>query len=455
MIGKAKSILLVYAPWLLSIMLELDPLLSFFTAWLGSFFIFYITIFSSLAPNRASTNVIITIMKPLILIQIIFAGFMCCTSIFYFIEHSEDELDLISQCQRLSLLAHCSLVSGITLAVKTKRPIIKNIFQPSLALILWICLLSFLSVKALNYLPSIIQFKYPLQVLSITTAVYLLVKGTAAKCIGYALIGLTMFSIHFIDSTLTGFKEGIIVQLLTLTFISIHYYRIPVLVIGTIVLLIALYILPTYTTVMREKSWIEGSSTLLAREQAYQTFFNEENDQLILENNWTFLTNRFSEIGMFIKYVKHTPDHQDYIGTEIIGNVFVSLIPRFLWDNKPITENIAMQRVYDAGVANSSSNVSAKTRPVVDGYLIAGATGVFLLMLTYGIVAQMLFNTAERLFGGYELGGVIIFNSLFQQLWRGNTLEFLVNNIMCGLLLMFIIYGMMNSLNLFSKSRAK
>jgi hypothetical protein len=206
---------------------------------------------------------------------------------------------------------------------------------------------------------------------------------------------------------------------------------------------------------MREKSWQNGNSTSSARDQAYQTFFNEENDQMILETNWKFLTNRFSEIGMFVKYVKHTPDHQDYIGTEIINNVVISLVPRFLWEEKPITEHVAMQRVYDAGVAKTSSNVSAKTRPVVDGYLIAGAMGVVLVMLSYGMVTQMIFNTAERLFGGYELGGIVIFNSLFQQLWRGNTLEFLVNNIICGLLLMYSIYAVMNGLSLFSNKHLK
>jgi hypothetical protein len=455
MSDKAKLILVIYMPWILAKIFSLDPIASFFIAWIGSFYIFYVTIFSSLAPFKTPGNGNVEVMKPIILVQLIFAGFMCCTSIFYFIEHVEEEAMLISQCQQLSLLAHSSLVVGIVLITKIENSEFSVAYQPSLRLILSICALSFMTAKALDYLPSFIQFKFPLQVLSITTAVYLLVKGIAAKNISYALIGFAMFSIHFIESTLTGFKEGIIVQILTLIFVSFHFFKTFVLTLGAAVLLLALYILPTYTTVMREKSWQNGDSTSSARDQAYQTFFNEENDQMILETNWKFLTNRFSEIGMFVKYVKHTPDHQDYTGTEIINNVVISLVPRILWEDKPITEHVAMQRVYDAGVAKTSSNVSAKTRPVVDGYLIAGATGVVLVMLSYGMVTQMIFNTAERLFGGYELGGIVMFNSLFQQLWRGNTLEFLVNNIICGLLLMYSIYVIMNSFSLLSKKHLK
>jgi hypothetical protein len=456
MINKKKMIVLVYLPWVLSLILEFDPILSFLTAWIGSFFIFYITIFSMLAPLNLMESKTFPVMRPIILVQIIFAGFMCCTSVFYFIDHyGQGEVDLISQCQRFSLLAHSSLVTGMILMMKTEKNRVSKITTPDLSVILGICLLSYLSSKGLEYLPSLIQFKYPLNMLSITSAVYLLVKGISVQHFSYATAGLIMFGIHFIASTLTGYKEGIIVQIITLTFISFHYFRHLILVTAIPCLALALYVLPTYTLVMRAESWTNGKSAYSAREQAYQTFFNDESEQLIIENNWAFLTNRFSEIGMFIKYVKHTPDHQDFVGLEIVGDALISLIPRSFWNDKPVTEEVAMRRVYDAGVANKSSTVSAKTRPVVDGYLMAGATGVLLTMLLYGMVTQTLSNKAEALFGGYELGTIIIFNSLFQQLWRGNTLEFLINNVVYGLLLMLIIYVIMKAMNLLVNTHNK
>jgi hypothetical protein len=447
MINKKRIIFLVYLPWVLSQALNFDPILSFYTSWIGSFFIFYVTIFSSSAPINVTESAV-RVMQPIILIQLIFAGFMCCTSIFYFLDHAEDEVDLISQCQRLSLVGHSSLVTGIILMMRPEKSPNAKAAVPNLNLIMGICVASYLSSKSFEYLPSLIQFKYPLNVLSITSAVYLLVKGLSVQHFLYATAGLIMFSIHFIASTLTGYKEGIIVQIITLAFITFHYFRRIILVSAIPCLAVALYILPTYTLVMRAESWSNGKSAAFARERAYQTFFNDESDQLIIENNWAFLTNRFSEIGMFVKYVKHTPEHQDFIGLEIVGDAIISLVPRLFWNDKPVTEHVAMKRVYDAGVASKSSTVSAKTRPVVDGYLIAGTTGVFVLLLVYGIVAQTLSNLSERLFGGYELGGIIIFNSLFQQLWRGNTLEFLINNLVYGLLLMLVIYAIMNALNL-------
>ena len=455
MIRKDKIIFLIYLPWILSWVLQLDSHISFVVAWLGSFFIFYVTIFSPLSPLRRSDSKTILVMKPLVIIQLVFAGFMCCTSIFYFIDKYEEDANVISQCQRLSLLAHASLVSGLILL--TKPPCLKQKKSEELLnfnVILGMCLLSYFFAKSLNYLPPLIQFKYPLQVLSINTATYLLVKKLSMVSVLHKIVGLSIFSLQFIESTLTGFKEGIIIQILTLAFLSFHFYPRVVLIALLPCMATALYILPTYTIVIRAEAWANGKTAPVARDEAYQTFFNEGTDQLIMGNNWTFLTNRFSEMGMFEKYVKHTPDYQDFSGTEILKNTLISLIPRVFWDQKPITEVIAMQRVYDAGVANPSSNVSAKTRPVVDGYLMWGAPGVFLLMLAYGLVTQKISNIAETMFKGYELGCIIIFNSLFQQLWRGNTLEFLMNNILYGLVLMLIIYALLRAGN-FLKTTGK
>jgi hypothetical protein len=185
---------------------------------------------------------------------------------------------------------------------------------------------------------------------------------------------------------------------------------------------------------------VQKKSRAQAGSKAYETFFNEQNGQEIAYNNWEFLTNRFSEIGMFTTYVKQVPDQYPYYGTEIIQNSLIALIPRVLWNEKPNTERLAMKRVYKAGVANQSSVVSAKTRPVVDAYLSAGMPGVFIAMLIYGVLAQAICNRAEYLFGGYQFGCMIIFNGLFQPLWRGNTFEFLINNILYAYILMIVLH---------------
>jgi hypothetical protein len=201
-----------------------------------------------------------------------------------------------------------------------------------------------------------------------------------------------------------------------------------------------MYFLPTLTTIVRKESWTGNKSPTAARAEALDVFTSGRHDQLIINNNWAFLTNRLSEIGMFSKYIRHTPEVQPYYGFEILKNSFYALIPRAFWSQKPATENTSMERVYRAGVVNRLSTVSAKTRTTTDGYLSAGMPGVFITMIIYGIIAQWLCNKAEELFGNYELGCIVIFNGIFQPLWRGNNWEFILNNIVYGYILMLLIF---------------
>ncbi|RZK75585.1 MAG: hypothetical protein EOO92_15960 [Pedobacter sp.] len=260
------------------------------------------------------------------------------------------------------------------------------------------------------------------------------------KNIVHLFFGGGVFVINFMNATLTGFKESIIINVILLGFLAFPYFKKTILVLFLPCIYLLLYVLPTFTTIIRAQSWVQGKPKEMARNQAYQTLLNEENDQRIIDNNWEFLTNRFSETGMFTVYLKTVPQQHSYYAFDILADACYALIPRIFWEEKPNTEKLAMERVYRSGVAQKSSPVSAKTRPVTDGYLSAGMTGVFIYMLIYGMLAQALCNIAERLFGGYQFGCIIIFNSIFQQLWRGNTLEFLLNNIFYGYLLMLVIH---------------
>ncbi|MGY4385433.1 hypothetical protein ACVWYN_002473 [Pedobacter sp. UYP24] len=444
------AFLFISFPWLLSILLADFPVLSYFIAWIGSFFIFYVTLFSPVSVYNVFKNEKSSYMRPIFIVQLVFAGFMCCTSIFYFISHIEDDVMVIASCQRLALLGHTSLASGIMIAIKENKS--KGHFHPqNLSLVLVkLCLVTLIVAIFLDYLPSLIQFKYPLLVLSATCGSYLLIHGLYQRSFKYGIFGTVIYLVNFVNATLTGFKEGIIVQLITLIFIALPMYKKTVFILGLPCIFLMIYILPTYTIIVREQSWIKGKAKESAREQAYETFFNENSEHIIDQNNWKFLTDRFSEIGMFSIYVSHVPKSHDFYGLEIIYDACLAVIPRIFWDEKPSTEVLSMQRVYDSGIAKKSSPISAKTRPVVDGYLMYGNLGIFISMLLYGIITQSICNKAESLFGGYEMGCIIIFNSLFQQLWRGNNFEFLINNIVYAYLLMIVIYKIMRITNCIS-----
>ena len=91
-----------------------------------------------------------------------------------------------------------------------------------------------------------------------------------------------------------------------------------------------------------------------------------------------FFAYRLSEIDMFTTFVQSTPDDVDFYGTTLLQQSLIAIIPRVFWPEKPITEDLVMERVYNAGVANRLSNVSAKPAYVVDTYLSGGGLGVFI-----------------------------------------------------------------------------
>jgi hypothetical protein len=449
-------------PWFLSQLLIHHPVLSFLVAFSGSFFIFYITLFSSLrciSPDRPLRR---QVMRPIILLQLIFAGYMCCTSIFYFAGHIgfeyltdlsnshfhvNEQTFLLAKCQRLVLLGHIALVTGLLLPLNMEPLQLRNPSFPTYRLrlpmteLLVILTLSTLALAFLmNYLPAMIQFKYYLLAISACGQAYLLILGIVHKKPLLMLFGGSFYGLHLLNATLSGYKETLLIYLVTISFIGFPYFKQFISILFVPILCILLYILPTLTTIVRKESWTGNKSPQLARAEAFDMFANGRQEAEIKNNNWAFLTNRLSEIAMFCQYIKSTPQHQPFYGLEILKNSLFSLIPRAIWSKKPNTEKLSMERVYRAGVANRLSRVSAKTRTVIDGYLSAGLFGVFLSMLFYGIAAQWLCNKAEQLFGGYELGCMVIFNGIFQPLWRGNNWEYIINNMVYGFILMLLIF---------------
>jgi len=450
-----KLIVLLYIPWIISELISYHPVLSYFVAWLGSFFIFYLTIASPLNQFSADLPKQQQSMRPIVLIQLIFAGFMCSTSIFYFFDHLgyeyltdinaqsfqiSEQTARIAKCQRLALLGHTALSTGILSMTKYFPPVKYGIAAAQIPLLIKLCILTYLAASSLVLIPELIQFKQPLLNIALSCSAYLFILGITGKHRLCVLFGITTFGLNIISAALSGFKEAVILNVILTTFLAYPYFKRTVLVLSVPGIYILLYVLPTFTAVIRNQSWIKKKTREQAGVEAYQTFFGEHNEYQIISNNWEFLTNRFSEIGMFTVYVKQVPSHYPYYGLQIIENSIAALVPRALWHEKPNTERLAMERVYKAGVANRASSVSAKTRPVVDAYLTAGPIGVFIAMLIYGILTQSICNKAEQLFGGYDLGCIIIFNSLFQSLWRGNTFEFLLNNILYSYILMMIIH---------------
>lgn len=459
--SKQKVLFLVYLPWLVAVGTQFDPVISYFIAWAGSFFIFYWTLFSKLRFISDDLPLSKQVMRPIVLIQLIFAGFMCCTSIFYFLDHlgyeyfnkisilpfkvNQQTYD-IAKCQRLCLLAHSALVTGII--VKTKKyPIIKHQLNINLDFFLiWLCIACYILGAITSRIPSVVQFSFGLINISITCSALILTRGILQRKTGFILFGGGVFILNFLASTLTGYKESIIINIIIISFLLYPHFKKIVLALAIPTIYLLLYVLPTFTNIVRNQSWSGEKSAEQARADALNAIL--DNDKANLEEtNWAFLTERLSEINMFVKFVDHIPKERDYYGFDIFYNSILAIIPRVIWTNKFNTEEISMQRVYEANIVSRNSIVSAKTRPVVDGYLSAGVFGVFISIFLYGVITQWLCNKAEEWFGGYELGCIVIFNAVFQCLWRGNNFEFLLNNIFYGYLAMYAIFWILKRSN--------
>ncbi|ARS38451.1 hypothetical protein CA265_01640 [Sphingobacteriaceae bacterium GW460-11-11-14-LB5] len=458
--NPTRLILTLFFPVLISYLLVNSPIISYFVAWFGSLFIFYTTILSPAAIINKDLPIHKQIMRPIFLTQLIFAGFMCTTSIFYFMDHlgyryltevnygaqfkESEQTSLIASCQRMSLLGHAALVAGMLL-VRKNTIIIKSAktFENDDFLI-WLSIIVFGIGSICQRFSGLSQISLPLTIIGISCAAVLFVKGFTAKNIRYLSIGATIFILNFIHASLSGYKEPIIINVILIACVFFPYYKKAILYLSIPVAYILLYFLPTYNNTVRQ-SWGGEVSAEEAQNQAFENL-ESKNEEQIEDTNWGFLTKRLSEIEMFTQFVDYVPDHHPYYDWEIVENSLEGLIPRIFWSGKPNMETVSMQRVYDAGVAHPLSTVSAKTRPIVDAYLSWGIVGVLFFMLLYGMMVQHFSDLAESLFGGYELGCVIMFNSIFQGLWRGNNFEFMFNNIFWGYVIMWFLFYLLRTI---------
>ncbi|MGZ3752498.1 MAG: exosortase Y-associated Wzy-like protein, partial [Mucilaginibacter sp.] len=464
-----EKFIILYIPWIFALIFKPDPEVSYMIAWLGSFLIFYITLSGFIRPLPDDLTIAEQLMRPIFLVQIIFAGYMCCTSIFYFFDvlgyqdfHKTSEyflvdhqkLELAAQCQRYYCLGHAAFVTGILIfmryPIKHKYRVEKGKISNTLFVTALTTLpLSFLFLK----IPGLSQFANQFSSLSFIAGTLALAFAIPEHKIWNTLICLGLYFFNFYQALLSGFKEPIIISILVLGLFLYPSYK-KAVIMTFIPLLLALFVfLPAYNRVYRQNAWSDDVEAGEASQIALESTLNNQQSQGD-ESNWDFLAFRLSEIEMFTKFAQSTPDHVDYYGIQLLKQSAIVIVPRIVWPSKPITENLVMDRVYAAGVINEGSNVSAKPSFIVDAYLSFGGIGVFVYLLLYGAVAQLISMKAESLFGGYLLGTALIFSGLFQIMWRGLSFEFLINTVFWSYVSMHIIQKIFIGSNILTEVEA-
>jgi hypothetical protein len=289
---------------------------------------------------------------------------------------------------------------------------------------------------AFRFIPGLSQFYYQLSSLSFIAGTLALAYAIPLQKVNNTLICFVLYFFNFYQALVSGFKEPIIISVLVLgVFLYPSYKR--TITLTFVPLLLALFLLlPTYNRVFRQSSWSEGGvDSDEASKLALKAVMDGSGD-----SNWEFFVYRLSEIEMFTLFIKSTPDKIGYYGLKLVKQSFIAIVPRAFWPSKPVTEDLIMERVYDANVIYRGAEVSAKPAFIVDAYLSGGPFGIFICLFLYGATAQLISLKAEQLFGGYILGSALIFTGLFQILWRGLSFEFLINSVFWSYITMLIIF---------------
>lgn len=450
--------LLLYIPALLAwITLSGSPHFSYLVAWSGSFFIFYLSLTGKIKKLPTDLKFYEQLLRPIYLVQIIFAGYMACTSIFYYINAvgykyfeyigpkfmiSDEIFTSIATCQIYYVLGHAAMVTGIMAKMKYPIHLEFRLHTASMSnLLLTISLVCLPLSLVLGEIGALKQFSLQFAGLSFVAGTIALAFAIKENRKVNQYIGLALFGVNLIKALNSGFKEPIIVCFLLLGVFLLPVYGKKIIPLFLVVLLGLFFILPTFIGNFRQlAARPENPDYATARNESINAIINDDNlAENLKDDNWEFLILRFSEIDMFIKYTNSTPKYVPYYNFNIFTDAVKSVVPRFLWPWKPDMETLVMERAYKANVVNRFTNVSAKPAYIVDCYLSYGVIGIWLGLFLYGYVAQWLSQKSEALFGGYFMGTGVMFAGLFQLFWRGNSLEIIYNNIFWGFITLYII----------------
>jgi hypothetical protein len=451
-----EKYVVLYFPWGLSLLFQSDPTLSYFTAWLGSFAIFFMSFSGWLRPLPNDRSIAEQLMRPIFLIQIIFVGYMACSSIFYvlnilgyedfhkvdnpFFSVDQQKLALTAQCQRYYVLGHAALVTGMTAFMKYPVKQKYYVEKDKLANLLLVTAIVTLPVSILFLkIPGLSQFYFQLSSLSFMAGTLALAFAIPLKKLWNTVLCVILYSSNFYQALISGFKEPIILSVLILGIFLYPNYKKTVVAIFVPALVMLFMLLPTYNSVFRQNAWSGDVNSDAAYKLALDATLNDSQSTED-ESTWGFLVYRLSEVDMFTIYIQSTPQNIDYYGFKLLKQSAIAVIPRVFWPSKPNTEELVMQRVYDAGVIIRGDPVSAKPAFIVDAYLSAGVPGIIIALFLYGAIAQLISLKAEYLFGGYILGTALVFSGLFQIFWRGLSFEFLINTVFWSYVTMWLIF---------------
>jgi len=269
---------ILFLPWAISLLFQSFSTVSYFIAWLGSFFIFFVSLTGKIKPLPDDRSFAEQLMRPIFIIQIIFAGYMACTSIFYFLSLlgyeylsktnaalaiDQDALDLAAQCQRYYCLGHAAFVSGILMFMKYPVKQKYYIEKEKLAnLLLMTALISFPVSIFFARLPGLSQFYFQLSALSFIAGTLALAFALPLQKVMNTLICLALYAFNFYQALTSGFKEPIIISVLVLGIFLYPNYKKIVTIVFVPALILLFMFLPEINTRQGGFLWYPTGKTI-------------------------------------------------------------------------------------------------------------------------------------------------------------------------------------------------
>lgn len=359
----------------------------------------------------------------------------------------------IAEVQSLYLLGHAGFAHALSLASLYKPPTYFIKFRSYAWGALVLALVTTGVTAAMGLAPGLKQFAIKLENLSLVASILALAYVLPERKFWLSFLAIGLFGANLLQSALSGWKEAVMVPLIILGAFLYPNYKRLVLLAGPLVLGFGLFILPLFAETIREQNWRGGQSAESAALTAIGEI-QEMSEEELFYGNWAFFVFRLTEMDAFIKYIHNVPENRPFYGLQIIEQGLDHILPRALFPDKPIMEDVVMARVLENGVIEeySLAKVSAKPQLVVDGYLSFGWIGAWLFCFLAGLVSAFASVQAEKRFGGYIWGTGLMFTGLFPILWRGNCFEFMLNSIFWSFVLMILLQYLFRALGFLKKA---
>lgn len=443
---------LLFIPYFISGFVA-NPITLFFTSWVGSIYIILLSWSGFIIPLPKDLPRDEQFFRPLYLTQLLFAGYGFLTSIFFFADkmgyvfldftanmaYPESELAFYADCQKLYLLGHACYTTGLLLFYRYDHSKYEVKVESKAKFMVSLAFGLFLFAIIGYFIPGLNQLSVKFRVLGYVISIFSLSAALEEKDKPMLRLSQVILLVNLVLAFISGSKEDSITILILLSIMLYPFYKKTVLILAPILLYLWLSFVPILTNIFRSYNWYGGNDVITSYQLATDQI-SELSSEEFDNTSWKFFVDRFSEIGMFEVFVSNIPTLRPYYEWEIVNNAMISLIPRFFWPDKPLTEFIAMERIYDLGIVEEGSGTSAKSHYFADSYMSFGAVGIIFFLFLLGSLVAITSFYSEKWFGGYYWGSMIMFTGLFKIFWTGNSFEFIFNAILWSFIILYFFH---------------